>query len=115
MVEQPLSQVEIEQEIVRISALSERAVTELARRAVSAAEADAAYRVAHAQAYLMTSGKTVNERESQAMLECADERLAAKIAEAMVLGATEAARSYRAQLSALQTLASNQRALITGG
>lgn len=109
-----LSQAQVEQEIVRLSNLAEKATTALAKRARSAAEADADYKAAHAKAYLEADG-TVAEREAQAALATQVQYRDRKIAEALFMSAQEAGRSYRAQLSALQSINANLRALTVGG
>ncbi len=63
----------------------------------------------------MAQGKTVGDRESQAALETESEYLDRRTTEALLLSAKSAGENYRTQISALQTLASNQRALVTGG
>lgn len=112
MPDEPIAQVEIESEILRLSSLCEKVTHEIARRAMAAAEADANYRKAHASAYLMTSG-TVGVRDAETALVVADDYLARRTTEALLLSARSAGENYRAQLSALQTLASNQRALVS--
>ncbi len=108
-----LSQIDLEQEILRLSALAEKVTTEIARRAVAAAQADSDYKKAHASAFLMAQGKTVGDRESQAALESADEFTQKRITEAHLLGAQEAGRNYRAQLDALRSINANFRALVS--
>lgn len=110
---EPLSQVFIESEIVRLCALAEKVTTEIAQRARTAAEADANYKRAHASAFLMAQGKTVGDRESASAMETADEYLERRIAEAHLLAAQEAGRNYRAQLEALRSLNANLRPLVT--
>lgn len=112
---EPLTQVFIETEIVRLCAYAENVTQQLAKRARESAQADADYKKAHASAYLMASGKTVGDREAVAAMETADEYERRKIAEALLLAATEAGRNVRAQLDSLRSLNANQRALITGG
>lgn len=109
-----LTQVIVESEISRLCELAEKVTTEIAKRAVAAAEADANYKKAHASAFLMAQGKTVGDREAQAAMETADEYTARRIAEAHLLAAQEAGRNYRAQLDALRSLNSNLRAQVTG-
>lgn len=111
---EPITQVEIEGEIMRLSGLCERVTHEIAKRAMAAATADAAYKRAHASAYLLAEG-TVGVREATADLECADEFLERRTTEALLMSARSAGENYRSQLSALQTLASNIRALVSGG
>lgn len=112
---EPLSQVFIESEIVRLCALAEKVTTEIAQRARASAIADANYKKGHASAFLMAQGKTVGDREAAAALETENEYLERKIAEALLLAAQEAGRNYRAQLEALRSLNANLRPLVTEG
>lgn len=109
----PMSQVSVEREILRISGLLDHQVGEVAKRARAAAEAEVAYKLAFARHSLIVDGKTVGEREAAALLECEAELAAHKGADAVLLAAQEAGRSLRAQIDALRTLAANQRAAIT--
>lgn len=109
----PLSQAQIESEIMRISGLCERVTTEIAQRARAAAVADSDFKRAHAQSYLMAQGKTVGDRESVAAIECDKEYTAKRITEAEQLAAQEAGRNYRAQLDALRSINANLRPLVT--
>lgn len=109
----PMSQVSVEQEILRISGLLDHQVGEVAKRARAAAEAEVAWKLAYARHSLIAEGKTVGERDAAALLECEDELKAHKYADAVLLAAQEAGRSLRAQIDALRTLAANQRAAIT--
>lgn len=111
---EPLSQVFIESEIVRLCALAEKVTTEIAQRARASAVADANYKKGHASAFLMAQGKTVGDREAAAALETENEYLERKIAEALLFAAQEAGRNYRAQLEALRSLNANLRPLVTG-
>ena len=108
----PLSQVQIEEEIVRLSELLEGVTEELAGRAINAATADATFKSQFASRFLIAEGP-IGQREQQAMSECEDEYRERKISEALQLASQEQARNLRSQLSALQTLASNQRALVS--
>ena len=109
----PLSQVSVEREILRLSGLLDHQVGEVAKRASAAAEAEVAYKLGMARATLVAGGKTVAERDAEALLECEDAYAAHKGADAVLLAAQEAGRSLRAQIDALRTLAANQRAAIT--
>lgn len=108
----PLSQVSVEREILRISGLLDHQVTEIAKRARNAAQSEADYKLAYAKALIVAGGKTVADRESEALIECEDLYRARLAADAVLLAAQEAGRSYRAQIDALRTLAANQRAAI---
>lgn len=108
----PVTQHMIESEILRLCGLAEKATTELGKRARVAAVKDAAYKKAHAVAFLKAEG-TVGEREAHAALDSDTEYAERRAAEAVLLAAQEAGRNYRAQLDALRSLNSNLRALVT--
>lgn len=108
----PISQVEVEDELLRLSGLLERQVSELAKRARAAAEAEADHKIAYAKATLAVEGPTVAEREAKATLAVEDTYRAWRAAEAVKLAAQEAGRSYRAQLDALRSINSNLRGAI---
>lgn len=107
-----LSQAQVEAEIMRISALAEKATYEIAKRAQRAAEANRVYKREHAKAYLRAQGP-VEERKAQADVEC-DELYGEKTgSEAVLLSAQEAGRNYRAQLDSLRSVNANLRPLVT--
>lgn len=110
---EPLPQVQIETEIVRLSGLAEKVTHELAVRATEAAKADVAYKLAHAKALLTADGPQY-VRDAAATVETGDEYQTRRIAEARLLAAQEAGRNYRAQLDALRSINANHRALVTG-
>lgn len=96
-------------EMSRLSRLLEARTEELHASAVEKAEADAAYKLALARAYLEAEGP-VREREAQAELTTNKARLAAGIAEGIDRANLEAVRSLRQQLSAVQSAANANRA-----
>ena len=102
----PITQHEVESEILRLSRLAEKVTTELAMRAMDAAEARTAQKVAHAKAYLVAEG-TGPTREATAVAETERLLLAREIAEAKERAAQEAGRNYRAQLDSLRSINSN--------
>lgn len=108
----PLAQVDVESEIMRLGGLCEKATHEVAKRARAAAEADADFKVANAKAFLRADGP-VAVREATALVECEDQYRARKNAEAVLLAAQEAGRNYRAQLDALRSINANLRPLVT--
>ena len=77
----------------------------------AAAEADVRYRLAYAKALLRADGDTVGEREAAALLTVADELAERKTTEAVADVCREAVRSLRDQLSAVQSVNANARAL----
>lgn len=109
----PISQVEIEQEILRLSDVLEEATEDFAELAQDAAEKEATYKKQWAGSYLSASG-AVKERESWADLNAAEALQAHKIAEALVKSRREMLSSTRTQLDSLRTLAANVRTLVTG-
>lgn len=108
-----IAQAEVEAEIMRLGELAEKVTLEMAKRAQAAAEADAAYKIGHAQAFLRADG-SVAVREALAAVETDELYRARKIAEAKLLSAQEAGRNYRSQLDSLRSVNSNLRALVTG-
>jgi len=109
-----LSQVEVEQELMRLSQMAEKALQELAKRARAAAEAEVAHKVARAKALLAAEG-TVAEREALADVQTERLFLQRRMAEALLLSAQEAGRTYRAQLEAIRSVNVNLRGLVTEG
>lgn len=109
----PTPQVDIESEIVRLSARAEEITQKLAKRAREAAEADVAYKVAHAKALLLAEGpQYVRDAEATAKTEV--EYQQKRGTEALLMSAQEAGRNVRAQLDALRSINANHRALVTG-
>jgi hypothetical protein len=106
-----LAQAEVEEEMTRLSALCEKVTHEITRRGVAAAEADAAYRLAYAEAYMTVEG-TVGERDAQAVVATQAQYRDRRIAEARLEGAKEAGRNYRAQLETLRSINANLRPLV---
>ena len=102
----------VDSEILRLSQLLDERVDEYSSLAVAAAEAEAAYRIAYARCYLSTEG-TVSAREQRSVLECSDKLTERLLAEGVRDSCQESMRSIRAQLSALQTLAANERAALS--
>jgi hypothetical protein len=92
----------------RLSELLDRGVAALRDAATAYAEAEHAYRLASAQAYLAHGG-TIPEREAAVYVEVGGLKLQRDIAEGMKLAAMEAIRSRRTQLSALQSILAAHR------
>ena len=102
----------VENEIIRLSGLLEQQVLDLAYAASEAAEAEADYRFAHAQAFMASEG-TGPAREAQAQIHVTETYRRRRMAEAKQLGLQEAGRSLRSRLDALRTIAANVRGAIT--
>lgn len=79
----------------------------LEEEAVDKAEA---LNVAHAKALLAAPGKTVAEREAQALLAVEDERLASKLAEVQVRAAKRRAEILRERIGIGRTVVASLRA-----
>lgn len=109
----PMPQVDIESEIVRLSARAEEVTQKLAVRAREAAEADVTFKIAHAKALLLAEGPQYI-RDAEATAKCAVEYQEKRATEALLLSAQEAGRNVRAQLDALRSINANHRALVTG-
>lgn len=109
---EPLAQVEVESEIMRLSRLAEEVTQKLSQRARAAAEADATYKVAHAKALLLADGPQY-VRDAEATVKTESEYRERRATEALLLAAQEAGRNYRAQLDALRSINANLRALVT--
>lgn len=97
------------QEMLRLSKLLDQAHDELVAASHTAAEKEAEYRLLRAKAFTRASGKTVGDREAQALLQCGPEMQAAHLAESLKVAALERVRSIRAQLSACQSVATAVR------
>lgn len=108
----PIAQADLEAEILRLSSLAEKVTHELAKRARASADADAAYKVAHAKALLLADGPQY-VRDAEATVSTEAELIEKRGAEALLLAAQEAGRNYRAQLDALRSINANLRALVT--
>lgn len=109
-----LTQHSVEQEIVRLSNMTERVTQEIGKRSRDWAELDSDYDVVFAKALLVADGKSEAIRKANALVACEDIYRKARIAEALLDSAREAGRNYRAQLDAYRSLNSNLRALVTG-
>ena len=108
-----MPQVHIESEIIRLSQRAEEITQALAKRAREAAEADVAYKVAHAKALLLAEGPQY-VRDAEATAQTEQVYREKRGTEALLMSAQEAGRNVRAQLDALRSINANHRALVTG-
>lgn len=104
-----LTQAEVENEILRLSARLERQTDELAGLGRLAAEAESNHKALRAQAFLKAEG-TDARRGATAELVTQDSYLRRKISESLYESAKQACRSTEHQLDALRTIAANIRA-----
>jgi hypothetical protein len=102
----------VEAEILRLSALLEKRTEEHAEYAEQAARTEAAHKAAYARTFLTVKAPTAKEREYIAEDQNADLFEQRKIAAALADSTLESCRSLRAQLSALQSIGANIRALM---
>lgn len=107
----PLSQLQIETQILDLMGKAQKVTVEVGERARAAAKAETEYRVKYAQQFLQAEG-TMELRRHTAEVACADELAARKTAEALLLSAQEAGRNVRARLEAVRSLAANVRGAV---
>lgn len=105
----PISQAEIEAELIRLSKMLEEETDEFMVLIVDHAKKDARYKMEWAKSYLGADG-AVKERESWADYQQADVHYDAKIAEALMKAKREKMQTVRTSMDALRTLAANVRA-----
>jgi len=105
----PISQVEIEQEIIRLTSMLEDETETFESLAVDAAEKEADYKASWAKEYLSAKG-SIREREAWADYKLEIQIHSHKIAEALVKSKRERLSSLRTSIDALRTLAANVRA-----
>lgn len=110
----PLSQIQVEDEIRRLSNELTKATSFNAQAAERAAQADVDYKLARARALIDLRGKggTVPEKEATVLASVATQFENAKLAEAIYEASKEKGRNLRTQLDALRTIAANIRAAI---
>lgn len=118
---EPITQAEVEGNIMRLSSLCERATKAVKDRGEAAAEADTAYDLCFAQAFLLAKesggdGVRVSDEmaKAHARLACAGELTQRNATGAVLDAAKEAGRNYRAQLDALRSINANLRPLVVG-
>jgi len=111
----PISQIDVENEILRLKDILEDETEVFERLAEDAAEKEARYKGAWAKEYLGGGEKrgTVKEREAWADYKLTDSYEDFKIAEALVKAKREKLSSLRTSIDALRTLAANVRHQVT--
>lgn len=105
----PLTQVRIESEIVRLSDLLERTTDELAGAMEKAAEHEVIWKAAEAGALLKSDQKSAELRKAESLVKCRAEFGEHKAADAIRDALSEKCRTIRAQLDALRSLNANVR------
>lgn len=104
----PVTQIEIENEIIRLSSLLEEETEKYAVLIEDQAKKEARHKKNWAQAYLAADG-SIKERESWATYQEAEGEFDLKIAEALAKAKREKLTSLRTSLDSLRTLAANLR------
>lgn len=108
----PISQVDIESEILRVLAMLEDETEAFERLAEDGAKTEAHYKSEWAKAYLNGEG-SIKNREAWADYQMATAHLHYKIAEGLVKAKREKLSSLRTSLDSLRTLAANVRVQVT--
>ena len=103
---------DIENEIIRLSAILEDTTDEFAKIAVEAAGAEAHYRVEYAKSFARhrITGESEKTSEANATVECGELLKSRRGLEAQQRGLEERCRSLRSSLDAVRTLSANVRA-----
>lgn len=109
----PLSQVEIEEKILEDIDRLEEETEAFERLGIEAAEAEVAFKVGQAGAYLRASG-SIKEREAHATFLTEELALAYKIAEARAKYGKELLSTIRAELDGHRSLNANVRPQVNG-
>lgn len=107
----PISQVSIEQEILRFIDLLEKETEAFEVLAVDAAKKEALYKSNWAREYLSAKG-SIKEREAWADYKMDEVNYDYKIAEALVKTKRELLLSIRSSMDAMRTLNANVRAQV---
>ncbi len=105
---QPISQIEIETEIMRMMEMLEEETEAFERLAEDGAKKEALYKSNWAKEYLSAKG-SIKEREAWADYKLADQVFDFKIAEALVKSKREKLTSIRTSMDALRSLNTNVR------
>lgn len=104
----PISQVDIEHELMRLIESLESETEAFEQLAEDAAKKEARYKASWAKEYLSAKG-SIKERESWADYKMADEQFEYKISEALLKAKREKLLSLRTSIDAMRTLNANVR------
>jgi hypothetical protein len=104
----PISQVDIEEELLRLMDMLERETESFELLAVDAAKKEASFKGEWAKQYLSAKG-SIKEREAWSDYKLSDQILDYKIAEGLVKAKREKLLSLRTSIDALRTLNANVR------
>jgi len=104
----PISQVDIEEEMLRLLEMLERETEAFEQLSIDAAKKDAAYKSEWAKQYLSAKGP-IKERESWSDYKTEGLLLDTKLADGLVRAKREKLLSVRTSIDALRTLNANVR------
>ncbi len=107
----PISQVEVEQEILRLLNEMEDETEAFEQLAIDAAKKEAKFDAEWAKSYLSASG-SIKEREAWADYQIAEMHMEWKIADALLKSKREKLSSVRSAIDALRTINANVRAQV---
>ena len=107
----PISQVEVEHEILRLTDMLENETEAFEKLALDSASKEASYKSNWAKEYLGAKG-SIKEREAWADYKLEDLIMQFKISEALVKSKREKLNSLRTNIDALRTIAANVRAQV---
>jgi hypothetical protein len=107
----PISQIEVEQEILRLVGMLEDHTETFEMLATDAANKEAVYKSSWAKEYLSAKG-SIKEREAWSDYKLEQQIFDYKISEALVKAKREKLHSLRTSIDALRTLAANVRAQV---
>lgn len=109
---QPISQVEVEVELIRLNDMLESETEAFEMLAVDSAKKEATYKSNWAKEYLSAKG-SIKEREAWADYKLAEQSYDYKIAEALLKSKREKLSSLRTSIDALRTLSANVRMMVS--
>lgn len=108
----PISQVEIENELIRLMDMLEEETEAFETLAVDCAKKESLYKSNWAKEYLSAKG-SIREREAWSDYKLSDESYDFKIAEALVKSKREKLTSLRTSIDSLRTLNANVRTQVS--
>lgn len=108
----PISQVDIEHELIRLIDILESETEAFEKLAEDLAKKEALYKSNWAKEYLSAKG-SIKEREAWCDYRMADENFDFKIAEALLKSKREKLLSLRTSIDAMRTLNANVRSQVT--
>lgn len=108
----PISQVDIEEELIRLIEMLEDETEAFERLAEDMAKKEALYKANWAKEYLSAKG-SIKEREAWADYKLADESYDYKISEALLKSKREKLLSLRTSIDAMRTLNANVRVQVS--